>query len=389
MLLFNKDTCTTSNKTMSCENVKIETITMSTGDNQMLDALIPQIASKRPGKKARRNAARRAKKMKEDVDTCPPPPQMAILMETSVHQLCSKQDVVVCLTIDEKEGVPMEAGSLPIDVVSVMDGHGKNLVPDIVKCLDFEHHFKQRITPESMQEAIIAKCYEMKAESDKRPWKPSEMTYKEYSEKSVSKNTIIRSGTTYSAAYMHRNEATGVLKIVLEWVGDSPIFVFVNGEKVFEAVTHHTNNQHDLDLMQVKGFIDGVEKTNIGFEVIGPDTIVSNPSNYAIVKADGTQLACTRSLGHNGHMCIEADTAIIEAKMTDEVKVIVMSDGVGDMLHMQSDMEKLKTYSSQELVDLAETRWKQTWKYNETTTKFPANGYDDCSAAVWWQKPAN
>ena len=381
------------NETMSNENVKIESITMTTGDNQMQDALIPQIAGKRPGKKARRNAARRAKKMKaleREVDTyVPPPPQMSILMETSDKQLCSKQDVVVCLTIDEKEGVPMEAGDLPIDVVSVMDGHGKNLVPNIVRSLDFEHHFKQRITPESMQAAIISKCYEMKAESDKQTWIPSQMSYKEYAAKKVSKETISRSGSTYSAAYMHRNESTGNLKIVLEWVGDSPIFVFVNGEKVFEAVTHHASNERDVDLMKVKGFITDVEKADTGFEVIGADMIVSRPGNYAIVKADGTQLACTRSLGHNGHMCIEADTATIEVKMTDEVKVIVMSDGVGDMLHMQTDMEKLKTYSAQELVDLAETRWKQTWKYNESTTRFPANGYDDCSVAVWWQKPAN
>ena len=380
-------------ETMSNENVKFESITMTTGDNQMQDALIPQIAGKRPGKKARRNAARRAKKMKaleREVDTyVPPPPQMSILMETSDKQLCSKQDVVVCLTIDEKEGVPMEAGDLPIDVVSVMDGHGKNLVPNIVRSLDFEHHFKQRITPESMQAAIISKCYEMKAESDKQTWIPSQMSYKEYAAKKVSKETIIRSGSTYSAAYMHRNESTGNLKIVLEWVGDSPIFVFVNGEKVFEAVTHHASNERDVDLMKVKGFITDVEKADTGFEVIGADMIVSRPGNYAIVKADGTQLACTRSLGHNGHMCIEADTATIEVKMTDEVKVIVMSDGVGDMLHMQTDMEKLKTYSAQELVDLAETRWKQTWKYNESTTRFPANGYDDCSVAVWWQKPAN
>jgi serine/threonine protein phosphatase PrpC len=373
---------------MSCENVKIESTNIASGDNEMQDALIPQIAGKRPGKKARRNAARRAKKMKalEDLDTCVQPPQMTILMETSVKQLCSKQDVVVCLTIDEKEGVPMEAGDLSVDVISVLDGHGKNLVPDIVRELDFEHHFKQRITPESMQEAIISKCNEKKAESDKQTWKPSEMSYKEYASTRVSRDTINRSGTTYSAAYMHRNELSGIMKIVLEWVGDSPIFVFVNGEKVFEAVTHHANNQHDIDLMKAKGFIRGVEKSIFGFKVIADDTIVSDPGNYAIIKADNSQLACTRSLGHNGNMCIEAETATIIAKMTDEVKVIVMSDGVGDMLCMQTDMEKLKTYSAQELVDLAETRWKQTWKYNGTTTMFSANGYDDCSVAVWWQK---
>ena len=384
MFLNNKNICTTSNKTMSFENVKAEIITIST------DGLRPEIAGKRPGKKARRNAARRAKKLKELLGNCAPPPKMSVLMDTSVKQLCSQQDAVVCLTIDGKEGVTQEAGDLSIDILSVMDGHGKNIVPDIVKGLDFEHHFKQSITPASMQEAIISKCNEMKAESDKQSWNPSEMSYKEYSAKRISRDTLLRSGTTYSAAYMQRNETTGVLKVVLEWVGDSPIFVFVNGEKVFETITHHANNEHEVDLMKAKGFITGIEETNLGFKVVAADTIVSEPGKYAILKGgNGSQLACTRSLGHNGITCTEADTATIVAKMTDEVKVIVMSDGVGDMLHMQTDMEKLKTYSSQELVDLAETRWKQTWKYNETTTKFPANGYDDCSAAVWWQKSAD
>lgn len=370
---------------MSYENVKAENIAIST------DGLTPEIAGKRPGKKARRNAARRAKKLEESLSNCAsPPPKMSILMDTSVKQLCSQQDAVVCLTIDGKEGVPQEAGDLPIDILSVMDGHGKDIVPNIVKGLDFEYHFKQRNTANSMQEAIISKCNEMKAESDKKSWNPSEMSYKEYAAKRVSRETLIRSGTTYSAAYMQRNETTGVLKVVLEWVGDSPIFVFVNGEKVFEAITHHANNEQELALMKAKGFITGIEKSDVGFKVISHDTIVNEPGKYAILKGgNGSQLACTRSLGHNGITCTEAETATIIAKMTDEVKVIVMSDGVGDMLHMQTDMEKLKTYSAEELVDLAETRWKQTWNYHGSKTQFSENGYDDCSAAVWWQKPAD
>jgi hypothetical protein len=139
--------------------------------------------------------------------------------------------------------------------------------------------------------------------------------------------------------------------------------------------------------MKAKGYITGIENDPTGFKVVSENQIASEPGKYAILKkGNGSKLACTRSLGHYGITCTEAESATIIAKMTDDVKVIVCSDGVGDMMHMDCDLEKFKSFSAEELVDFAESRWKQTWNYHGTKTKFPADGYDDCCAAIWWQK---
>jgi serine/threonine protein phosphatase PrpC len=314
----------------------------------------------------------------------PPPPKIKINLDASIKQLCKKQDFVVYSTIENKEGVTKEDGDLPIVVLAVMDGHGSDIVPKIIRELDIENHFQKLDTPSSIQESILASCKKMKEESDNLEFIPGKMKYSNYYlKKQILNNHLETSGTTYSAAYLHRNEKTGILKIVSEWVGDSPIFIFVNGELVFKSSGHHTNNEKEVELMIQKGFISGVENGGGGFELISEDEIISKSGKYTISRVP---LACTRSLGHNGLVCTEADRVTITAKMTDEVSIIVCSDGVGDMLHMDYDIEKLKTYSAVQLVDFAEKRWKQVWKYKGKTTTFPSNGYDDCCAAVWCQK---
>ena len=83
---------------------------------------------------------------------------------------------------------------------------------------------------------------------------------------------------------------------------------------------------------------------------------------------------------------IETQKYTIECSTDDEVKLVMFSDGVGDVLAMETDIEKLKIYSAEEIVDLAEKRWKQVWNYNGKKIKFPSNGYDDCCCAIWYNK---
>ena len=380
---------------------KVETTYEMTDESVFIGVKPPRIPLDRMKRKPGHRAGRpEVTEFDEEVDLeeedvfkelPPPSPKMLTIVDTAIKQLCNKQDIIVALTISHKEGVTPEDGDLPIDVIAVMDGHGPDLVTDIVRELDFAHHFTKLNTPSSMQSIILASCNEKKDESDKLAYSPSKMSYNEYISKKIRRNTLNDSGTTYSAAYVHRNEKTGVLKVIAEWLGDSPIFVLVNNELVFESIAHHASNSKEVELMKQKGFITDVSTSKGGFEMISDLEIVSKPGKYATLKnGDGSQLACTRSLGHNGITCIEAETATIIAKMTDEVKIIVCSDGVGDMLHLGYDIEKLKKYYAEDLVDLAESRWKQTWKVHgtEAITRFPSNGYDDCSAAVWWQKKA-
>jgi len=301
------------------------------------------------------------------------------LVETSIKQLCANQDIVAAFTINDEEN---EDDS---DVIVVMDGHGHNVAVDVLKNIqDLPHHFKKVDVPESLQQLIDIEVNKKKKELDAKVY-VSGTSYRDYMRSKISDRDIRGSGATLSFAKIKRNVLTKNVKIVLEWLGDSPIMVFINGELVFQSETHHASNESEIKRLKDKRLLESTEKGSGGFRVVNEDTIESNPGNYVIFKY-GTSLAVTRSLGHNRITDIETQKHTIECSTEDDVKVLIFSDGVGDMLNMDIDLEKLKHYSAEELVDLAETRWKQVWNYGPTRTRFPSNGYDDCCCAMWWQK---
>jgi len=306
--------------------------------------------------------------------------KMSKYSESAVRQICLKQDIAAVFTIECKDGWIKEEGDEPIDVIAVFDGHGTEFVIDTIRNLDLQEHFTKSDTAESIQQIINKKI--------------ENNTNLLYNTSNYKKCIIHRnkkfyersSGATLSSVYICRNFKTNKIKIQAEWLGDSPIFVFVNGECVFHSEPHNAKNDNELTYLKNKGLSFKVENSETGFEVISENKIMYKPGKYIIFE-NGHKLAVTRSLGHNNFTPIELQKYLIECTTSDEVKVIVCSDGVFDMLNIDSDIEKLKTYSAEELVELSETRWKQEWIYeNEENTRFPVDGYDDCSCAIWWQK---
>ena len=301
------------------------------------------------------------------------------LIETSIEQLCSKQDIVAAFSIDEEDD------NEAMDVILAMDGHGHNVAVDVLKNIqDLPEHFRKADPAESLQQVIDVEVEKKKAESDALKY-VSGTSYRDYMKSKIADKDIRSSGATLSFAKIKRNVLTKHVKILLEWLGDSPIIVFINGELVFESEIHHTSNQSEIKRLQDKGVLKCVEKGGGGFTLLNENTIVSTPGEYVVFN-NNTQLAVTRSIGHERITGIETQKHTIECSTEDDVKILIYSDGVGDMLYMDTDLEKLQHYSASELVDLAKTRWQQVWNYGSKTTKFSSNGYDDCCCAMWWQK---
>ena len=301
------------------------------------------------------------------------------LIETSIEQLCSKQDIVAAFSIDDEDD------NEAMDVILAMDGHGHNVAVDILKNIqNLPEHFNKTDPAESLQQVIDIEVAKKKAESDALKY-VSGTSYRDYMRSKVTDKDIRSSGATLSFAKIKTNLLTKQVKILLEWLGDSPIIVFINGELVFESEIHHTSNQTEIKRLQDKGVLKCVEKGGGGFTLLNENTIVSTPGEYVVFN-NNAQLAVTRSIGHERITGIETQKHTIECSTEDDVKIIIYSDGVGDMLYMDADLEKLKHYSASELVDLAKKRWQQVWNYGSTTTKFSSNGYDDCCCAMWWQK---
>jgi serine/threonine protein phosphatase PrpC len=307
--------------------------------------------------------------------------KMITMSECFVQQLCAKQDISAVLTLPEVEGQP---GDEPVEVIAVLDGHGHDVSVDIIREENFHEHFAKTDPAESLQQALDEKIPIRQKEANSVQFVQG-TSFREYLRKKITNFDVEKSGLTLSFAKIYRNTMTKKLKIVPEWLGDSPINVFVNGELVFNSEIHNALNEAEVERLKNSGVISGTEKGLGGFKVLSEDRIESKPGTY-IKFNSGQLLALTRSIGHNRILGIEPQKHVIECSTEDDVKILIYSDGVGDMLNMSIDLEKLKRLSAEELVLLAEKRWKQSWHLKDLYCTFPANGYDDCACAVWEQK---
>jgi serine/threonine protein phosphatase PrpC len=312
--------------------------------------------------------------------------KMTIMSENAERQLFSKQDIAAILTIDEEDGQIKEYGDQPIDIIAVWDGHGPNLVIDIIREQNLEKHFATLNPAESLQRTIDYEINKKKEESNIK--NKNDINYFKENKNKITDKIIYLSGSTFSFAKIYRNTYTNKIKIVAEWMGDSPILIFVNDKLIFKSENHEPSNERELQRLQEKGISYVVKKSMNGFIVTDEETIEKKQGKYIIFnnKDNDVSFAMTRSLGHNRITSIDTQKKIIECSTNDEIKIIIFSDGVGDILNMDIDLEKMKTYSAEEIVEFAKNRWRQPWYYNNKKITFPNNGIDDCCCAVWWQK---
>jgi hypothetical protein len=81
------------------------------------------------------------------------------LIETSIEQLCSKQDIVAAFSIDEDDD------NEAMDVILAMDGHGHNVAVDVLKNIqDLPEHFRKADPAESLQQVIDVEVEKKKAD---------------------------------------------------------------------------------------------------------------------------------------------------------------------------------------------------------------------------------
>jgi serine/threonine protein phosphatase PrpC len=203
--------------------------------------------------------------------------KMSKYSESAVRQLCLKQDIAAVFTIEYKDGWIKEEGDEPIDVIAVFDGHGTDFVIDTIRNLDLQEHFTKSDTAESIQKNI-----DMKIEKNNNLFYNTSNNYKKCITHRNKKLYERSSGATLSSVYICRNFKTNKIKIQAEWLGDSPIFVFVNGECIFNSDLHNTSNENELNYIKNKGIPFKVENIETGFEVVSENKIMYKPGKYII-----------------------------------------------------------------------------------------------------------
>jgi serine/threonine protein phosphatase PrpC len=188
-------------------------------------------------------------------------------------------------------------------------------------------------------------------------------------------------------------------------VGDSEARVFRNGELIWKNEHHElTNNYEVLRLRKMYAYPSKPFeiKWTDNIKVLSADTIASCKSMKIILPSnDGRRssdihLALTQAIGHTGRFGTAPETFSCSIEEGANYRIVFMSDGVGDMMIPAEEMQ-LATMMCDEMLDLGEGRWKQTWKVVDI--KDPEGGvkgnhqftkkeeFDDVSAMVVDIKP--
>ena len=169
--------------------------------------------------------------------------------------------------------------------------------------------------------------------------------------------------------------------------GDSYTLVFLNGELAHVNRAHTSVNPEEMarlrdtlgNTFRLTGNNDpdGIWVT----DVLSPTEITSRIQRR-VHFPNGVILAPSQSLGHYECTGFAPDVGVVSYKPGDDLKVVVFSDGVGDMFSFccAEDVAFLRASTAGEIVAEAERRWKQTWSYIPPN---PATGFQP--RAETWQ----
>jgi len=131
--------------------------------------------------------------------------------------------------------------------------------------------------------------------------------------------------------------------------------------------------------------------------VISTKTSLITKDSIYILFNDGTSLAMSQALGHNGITGYAPEKKEIFYESTDKVDIILGSDGFWDQIILDeesadclSDLNDLFTMTSEQLANKSDARWKQPWKYywnpkdlSKTLDYIEHESYDDICVGIW------
>jgi serine/threonine protein phosphatase PrpC len=253
----------------------------------------------------------------------------------------------------------------------VLDGHGTDHFMTLVKTIDFGE-VMSAVDPFA---SILSTL---------------EANYDKYPQHKSSGSTLVM-----MRAYTNKVETISV--------GDSTACVFLNGVLTYKSPKHTSKNENEiLRLKNRKVYFERM--TSPVGHVVSRTKMVAHFPDYTLFE-NGTRLACTQSLGHNGITGYQPEVnTVYFSSEDDHVRCLLFSDGFDDMmvqtdeeegaLDKQQDETDMQTMTALELASKAETRWKQSWQYhwnpkNPSTFEhcvYPDGAADDIGIVVWDNK---
>jgi len=191
-------------------------------------------------------------------------------------------------------------------------------------------------------------------------------------------------------------------------IGDSQIVIFKNTEYVYGSTPHNRKNPEEAARMEAHPRYSYSKKTQPIPSIRSAKSLQSIPAEYNIF-ADGTSLAMTQAIGHNGITGYNPEKNIVLFDTDDDaIDVIMGSDGLWEMIIFKQhevfpplteeeqadtvqDRVDLLTMNAAELATKAEIRWRKNWRlyydiddFTKIFKKTNFGGiYDDISVVKW------
>ena len=211
-------------------------------------------------------------------------------------------------------------------------------------------------------------------------------------------HAFLHVGATLSIAKIYHTHEK--IKVVCYSAGDSRIAIYKNGSQVYINEPHTIMSPRENERLKEK-IRDGSASITDGtsFRLLDTSRIVKCDNdrvifNYGIGNFMNVNLVPTQCLGHLGVTGIDPEIYTAEFANTDNIRVIVYSDGVDDMIcdTLEEDIAFMKTRTCDEIIEKSEKRWKSPWTvideeeeeepaYKPYVTTFGRG--DDCSIGIW------
>jgi serine/threonine protein phosphatase PrpC len=173
--------------------------------------------------------------------------------------------------------------------------------------------------------------------------------------------------------------------------GDSQLVVFKNDAIEFISEEHNSNNEKErARISRVFDFVRFQESTNI--KMVAVNKMSKLDGHYAVFR-NSTLLATTQALGHNNMTGIVPDRTVIQYGPSDEIRVLIGSDGLFDMIikkedgsYLEHDIMAMHSMPCEVIVKRAVDRWLQEWHYefegSTQTYRYKKEECDDVCAIV-------
>lgn len=151
-------------------------------------------------------------------------------------------------------------------------------------------------------------------------------------------------------------------------IGDSQAVVFKNKKIEFITKPHNCNNEIECSRIKLlPNFLEFKNTSNI--KMINNNMLYGIESQHVIFN-DKSALATTQALGHNGKTGVKPDIYIVDYKDTDNLRILLGSDGFFDMVCKEEttnnilleDLYEIADLPGQLIINRAINRWLQEWK---------------------------